>query len=332
MPRGSRSTPAGEHRPVLLSEVLDVLAPAPGELAVDCTLGWAGHAAELLRRVAPLGRLVGIDFDADNLPYARVRVEAAGGAFSLHHGNFASLPAVLAAEGVTAVDIVLADLGMSSMQVDDAGRGFSYVRDGPLDMRMDRSRGRTAAQLLASLSREQIRDALDGLGDEPEADRIADAIVAARDAKPLERTGDLVGVIRDAVPAGTGPWRLHPGPGRWNSHPAARTFQALRILVNRELANLQQLLRVLPEVLRPGGRAAVISFHSGEDRLVKAAFRHGHRAGLYERVAAEPVQPSWQERQDNPRARSAKLRWAVRARTAPAAASQVRSANPAPGL
>jgi 16S rRNA (cytosine1402-N4)-methyltransferase len=313
MPRGPRSTPAGEHRPVLLDELLEILTPRPGELAVDCTVGWAGHAVELLRRVGPAGRLIGIDFDADNLPHARTRLETVGGAFSLHHGNFAALQSVLAAEGVEAVDSVLADLGMSSMQVDDADRGFSYVRDGPLDMRMDRSRGRTAAQLLATLSREQIREALAEFGDEPEAERIADAIVAARDKQPLERTGDLVRVIREAVPAASGPWRLHPGPGRWNSHPASRTFQALRILVNRELANLQQLLRVLPDVLRPGGRAAVISFHSGEDRLVKAAFRDGARTSLYERVAEEPVRPSWQERQSNPRARSAKLRWAVRA-------------------
>src|SRR5262249_24744631 len=152
------------------------------------------------------------------------------------------------------------------------------VRDGPLDMRMDRSRGRTAAQLLATLPEADLARALRDLGDQPEAQRIAVAIVAARQPGPLERTGDLTRVIMEATRSGPQPRRLHPEPGRWDLHPAARTFQALRILVNRELANLEQLLRVLPTCLRPGGRAAIISFHSGEDRLVKAAFRDGLRA------------------------------------------------------
>src|SRR5262249_29309125 len=163
-------------------------------------------------------------------------------------------------------------------QVDDAGRGFSYVRDGPLDMRMDRTRGRTAAELLASLPGEELAHALRELGDEPEAERIAAAIVAVRRLKPLESTRQLSRLIQEV--AGQPSWRLHPAPGRWNLHPAARTFQALRLLVNRELGNLQALLRVLPDVLGAGGRAAILSFHSGEDRLVKAAFRDGLRSGL----------------------------------------------------
>jgi 16S rRNA (cytosine1402-N4)-methyltransferase len=304
-----RSTPPGQHRPVLLDEVLAALAPRPGEVAVDCTVGWAGHAAELLRRVGPGGRLIGLDFDAENLHRARERLKAVGFPFALHHGNFAGLPAALAAEGVPAVDVLLADLGMSSMQVDDAERGFSYVRDGPLDMRMDRSRGRTAAQVLATIAEDDLRQALRELGDEPEAERVAAALVAARRQRPLERTGEVARVLVEAA----GGWRLHPAPGRWHLHPAARTFQALRILVNRELANLEQLLRVLPSCLRPGGRAALISFHSGEDRVVKAAFREGLHAGAYEAVSPEPVRASWAERQDNPRSRSAKLRWARRA-------------------
>jgi 16S rRNA (cytosine1402-N4)-methyltransferase len=314
--RGQRSTPAGEHRAVLLDEVLAALAPQPGEVVVDCTVGWAGHAVELLRRVGPQGRLIGIDFDADNLPRARERLESVGHPFALHQGNFAGLPAILAAEGLAAVDVLLADLGMSSMQVDDPERGFSYVRDGPLDMRMDRSRGRSAAQLLASINPEELRQALRDLGDEPEAERITAAIISARQqGRPLERTLDLARVIMEATQTahrqGQG-WRLHPHPGRWNLHPAARTFQVLRILVNRELANLEQLLRVLPEYLRPGGRVAIISFHSGEDRLVKAAFREGERAGVYAAVAAEPLRASFEERGANPRSRSAKLRWARR--------------------
>jgi 16S rRNA (cytosine1402-N4)-methyltransferase len=293
---------------VLLDEVLAALDPQPGEVAVDCTVGWAGHAVELLRRVGPHGRLLGIDFDADNLPRARERLAAVGFPFSLHHGNFAGLPGVLAAEGVSAADVLVADLGMSSMQVDDAERGFSYVRDGPLDMRMDRSRGRTAAQLLATIPETDLARALRELGDEPEAERFAAALVAARQREPLERTSDVARVLLEAS-RGKG-WRLHPAPGKWNLHPAARTFQVLRILVNRELANLEQLLRVLPHCLRPRGRAAVISFHSGEDRLVKAAFRDGRHASVYAAVSEEPVRASFAERTDNPRARSAKLRWA----------------------
>jgi len=317
--RGQRSTPAGEHRPALLHDVLAVLDPQPGEVVVDCTVGWAGHAAELLRRVGPQGRLLGIDFDPDNLPRARERLETVGFPFRLHHGNFAGLPAVLAAEGLVAVDLVLADLGMSSMQVDDPQRGFSYSRDGPLDMRMDRSRGRTAAQLLATISEKQLAQALRDLGNEPEAEAIAAAIVAAQRQSPLLRTGELVRVIMASGQIGKEEksWRLHPAPTLWNLHPAARTFQTLRLLVNRELANLEQLLRVLPTALRPGGRAAVISFHSGEDRLVKAAFRNGVRAGLYGRVSPEAIRARWEEYSANPRARSAKLRWVQRAENSP---------------
>lgn len=310
MKRGRRSTPAGEHRAVLRDEVLRVLDPQPGQVAVDCTVGWGGHAVEILRRLGPTGKLIGVDLDAENLPRARQRLEEVGYPFALHHGNFAGLPAVLAAEGVAAADLLVADLGMSSMQVDDAARGFSYARDGELDMRMDRSRGRTAAQMLATIPEDDLRKALVELGDEPEAARIAAAIIAARSAQPLARTSDLARVILEAV--GSGPWRLRPAKGKWNLHPAARTFQALRILVNRELGNLGNLLRVLPDCLHPGGRAAIISFHSGEDRLVKAAFRLGLQTGTYAEIAAEPVRASFAERTENPRSRSAKLRWARR--------------------
>jgi 16S rRNA (cytosine1402-N4)-methyltransferase len=314
MKRVRRSTPPGQHRPVMLQEVLHVLNVQPGSVVVDCTIGWAGHAVELLRRAGPEGRLIGLDLDAENLPGARERLSETSLPFHLHHSNFAGLPAILASEGIELVQAVVADLGMSSMQVDDAARGFSYVREGPLDMRMDRSRGRTAAQLLATVSESTLAQALRELGDEPEAERIAAALVAARQARPLEQTSDVSRAILEATqPSGAkGRWRLHPTPGRWNLHPAARTFQVLRMLVNRELANLQQLLRVLPTVLAPGGVAAIISFHSGEDRLVKTAFREGLRIGVYREVADEPLRATLEERQDNPRSRSAKLRWARR--------------------
>jgi 16S rRNA (cytosine1402-N4)-methyltransferase len=313
MKRRPRSTPPGQHRPVLLDEVLQILQPRPGQTVVDCTVGWAGHAVELLRRVQPGGQLIGLDLDAENLPRARERLETVGGAFHLHHGNFAALPTVLAVHAPDGADLLVADLGMSSMQVDDPQRGFSYARGGPLDMRLDRSRGRTAAELLAGIPEAELAQALRELGDEPHAAAIAAAIVAARQHAPLQQTEELVQLIMHATGQDRTGWRLHPTAGKWNLHPAARTFQALRILVNRELASLEHLLRVLPQCLRPGGTAALISFHSGEDRLVKSAFRAGVHAGLYADAAAEPIRAGGQERQDNPRSRSAKLRWARRA-------------------
>ncbi len=313
--RGRRSTPPGAHRPVMLDEVLAALDPKPGEVVVDCTLGFAGHAAELLRRVGPTGKLIALDLDPANLPPARERLAAVSPDFELHHANFAGFPAVLAAAGLDGCDAVLADLGMSSMQVDDADRGFSFMRDGPLDMRMDRTRGRTAAELLNTLPAEDLAAGFRDLGDEPEADTIAAAIVSRRSTKPIERTRELMDLVMEAAPVRVNPHPMkgEPTPRQQMIRPTARVFQALRILVNRELANLEELLRVLPWCLRPGGRAAVISFHSGEDRLVKAAFKEGQRTGIYKAISEEPVRPSFGERTDNPRARSAKLRWAVRA-------------------
>ncbi|MFL5342652.1 MAG: 16S rRNA (cytosine(1402)-N(4))-methyltransferase RsmH [Gemmataceae bacterium] len=307
-----RSTPEGEHRPVLLADVLAALDPRPGDVAVDCTVGRAGHAVELLRRVGPAGRLVGFDLDPANLEPARARLAEVSPNFTLHHGNFAGLASVLAAEGLQA-DVLLADLGMSSMQVDTADRGFSFARDGPLDMRMDPTRGRTAAELLVTLPIEELVAAFRDLGDEPDAEKIAAAIVARRAKQPLLRTRELADLVRQSAPV-----RVEHGPGRptprqQETRPAARVFQALRILVNRELSNLDHLLRILPEVLAPGGRAAMISFHSGEDRRVKAAFRDGLRQGVYAEVSEEPVRATFAERTANPRSRSAKLRWAKRA-------------------
>lgn len=310
MIRGRRSTPEGEHLPVMLDEVLAALAPQPGEVAVDCTVGRAGHAAELLKRVGPTGCLIGLDLDAANLDPARERL--AGDNVELFHSNFAGLAGILAGR---AVDVVLADLGMSSMQVDDPGRGFSFTRDGPLDMRMDPSRGATAAQLLATRTAKELADAFRQYGDEPDADRIAAAIVEARKTKPLERTLELADLVQAAAPVKVDPVRRKgvPSPRQQRMRPVARVYQALRILVNRELASLQELLRVLPAVLKPGGRAAIISFHSGEDRLVKTAFRDGLRAGVWAEASDDPVRATFEERQRNPRSRSAKLRWAKKA-------------------
>src|SRR5687768_8270422 len=189
--RVRRSTAAGGHRPVLLAEVLAALDPRPGQTVVDCTLGFAGHAVELLKRVSPDGLLIATDLDPGNIEPARAKLEEVGGLFALHHSNFAGLTGVLAGEGVTRVDGLLADLGMSSMQVDDRDRGFSFMRDGPLDMRMDRTRGRTAADLLNTLPAEELAACFRDLGDEPQADAIAAAIAERRRRKPVERTKEL---------------------------------------------------------------------------------------------------------------------------------------------
>ncbi len=310
-----RSTPHGEHIPVLLAEVLEALNPQPGEIAFDGTLGFAGHAAELLDRIGPTGMLLGTDFDPINLEQARARLTEVGHPFHLHHGNYAGVQTIIGQHGCEGVDVLLVDLGMSSMQLDEAERGFSYMRDGPLDMRMDPTRGQTAAELLAHISEEELRTALVEIGDEPNAEWIARAIVEHRRTQPILRTVELTQLIGKAlgqiVDKSEGR-KLRKGKDKWETHPAARTFQVLRILVNRELANLDHLLRVLPDALRPGGRAAIISFHSGEDRRVKHAFKQGLAMGVYDRIADDPIRPLFDEQKNNPRSRSAKLRWAVR--------------------
>ena len=298
----------------MLAEVLDCLRPRPGAIIVDCTVGFAGHARELLQQTGPGGKLIGFDLDASNLEKARERLAEVELPFSLHHGNFAGAARVVGETAPEGCDCLLADLGMSSMQLDDPQRGFSFMRDGPLDMRMDPSRGRTAADLLATLPEAELAALIAGLGDEPQADRIARAIVRQRGQAPLLRTEELRQLIEEAAPVKVNP---HPTKGQPKPHqqklaPIARVFQALRILVNRELGNLEALLRQLPSLLKRGGRAAIISFHSGEDRLVKAAFKEGQRAGVYAAASDEPLRATFEERVTNPRARSAKLRWAVR--------------------
>lgn len=307
---GERSTGEGEHRPVMLTEVLNALNLQPGHIVVDCTLGFAGHAVELLRAVGPSGKLIATDLDPANLPRAESKLTATGNPFALHHGNFAGLPNVLAAEGGVVVHGLVADLGMSSMQVDDPNRGFSFMRDGPLDMRMDPTRGVTAADLVNTLSADELAAALRDLGDEPAADAIAATVVARRKTRPVLRTTELREIVEQAAPV-----RVLRGPGQPPERkqlllPTTRVFQALRVLVNRELASLTHLLRVLPAVLAPGGVAALISFHSGEDRLIKAAFREGVRTGVYSASSDDPIRPTDDEIRSNPRARSAKLRWA----------------------
>jgi len=324
--RAQGRTPAGTHVPVLVAEVMDALRPAPGETAVDCTVGYGGHTLELLKRIGPTGRLLGFDVDAANLERARVRLAAAAGgaAIMLRRGNFAGIDRALAAEHIDAANVILADLGVSSMQVDDPARGFSYKFDGPLDMRMDSRIPRTAADLLRDLAAEELAAALAELADEPKAVTISRRIAEERERRPITQTQDLVRLIFDAKGLSPRHWRKQQRgtaglPGRGDAreapdlHPAAKTFQALRILVNDELGALRQLLRVAPACLAPGGRIGIISFHSGEDRLVKLAFRDGLRAGVFEAISDEPVRPTAQEIHDNPRSAAAKFRWAQKA-------------------
>jgi 16S rRNA (cytosine1402-N4)-methyltransferase len=291
--------------PVLLAGVLAAIDPRPGKTVVDCTAGLGGHSAEILRCVTPGGRLIALDFDPANLELARAKLAPFGGRFDLFHSNFAALPTILAQAGVEKADGVLADLGVASPQIDDPARGFSYRASGPLDMRMDPTRGQPASALVNRMSERELAAALLELGDETDAPMIARLIVERRVHKPILTTDELTAIVCEARD-----FTLQRAAGA-KLHPAARTYQALRILVNRELANLERLLAVLPDVLNPGGVAAIISFHSGEDRRVKEAFREGRRSGIYSDTSPDPILATEQETKANPRSRSAKLRWAV---------------------
>ncbi len=317
-------TPAGTHVPVMLSEVLDALQPRENDIIIDCTLGYGGHAHALLDRLGPTGRLIGLDVDAAQLARTAERLRApvypqADGSnpvapprIRLHRSHFAGIGKVLAREQLDGCDCLLADLGASSMQVDDPARGFSYKYDAPLDMRMDDRLVRTAADLLQSLSQEDLSVALDTLADEPDHERIASAIVERRSVEPITRCRQLTRLVLAAKERGSRrPTTENDISGR--RHPAARVFQALRMMVNDELNGLEQLLRAAPYCLRPGGRVCVISFHSGEHERVERAFANGVRGDLYGTTASEAILPTAQERYDNARSRSAQLRWAIRA-------------------
>ena len=301
-------TPAGSHRPIMVEEVLGCLQPSAGEVAVDCTLGGGGHAETILPHLRPGGRLLGLDVDGLELSRTEARLRAAGcgpDVFTTRHTNFAGLTQALAAEGLSAVDLVLADLGVSSMQIDNPARGFSYKAPGPLDMRMNPSRGEPASRLLARISEEALAVLLTEHADEPHARLIAGLLKRA----PLDTTHAVERTVRMGLAAQLP--RLAPADVKIS---VRRTFQALRIAVNDEFAALDALLRVLPQCLTPGGRVAILTFHSGEDRRVKKAFQAGHRAGVYAEVATEVIRSAKEETFSNRRAASAKLRWAVRAR------------------
>lgn len=288
------------HRSVLLAEVVELLEPTGHDVIVDCTVGLGGHSAELLSRAGADARLIGIDLDAGNLARARERL-GGGDRVRLFEANFSDIDAVLAEAGAQAADVILADLGVASTQIDDPARGFSFQADGPLDMRMDPQGDRTAADLVNSLGEQALADLIYEYGQERFSRRIARAIVARRMEGPIERTDVLARLVAGAVPA---PARR----SRRGVHPATRTFQALRIAVNDELRSLDTLLDRLPAVLAPGGRAGVISFHSLEDGRVKRAFSSLKSAHLVDALTKKPLTAGETEIAANPRSRSAKLR------------------------
>ena len=299
----SGKTPAGMHRPVMVAEVLQALAPQPGEVAVDCTLGFAGHAQELLARLLPGGRLLGLDADPIELPKAEARLRGLGfgpDVFTARRGNFAGLPQALWDAQINGADVVLADLGVSSMQLDDSGRGFSLKNEGPLDMRMNPQRGQPASVFLQRIRAQALQELLGENADEPRAAMLAPALAG----KLFPTTTALAKAVQAALP------RLNKDEG---DASIRRVFQALRIAVNDEFSALETLLRHLPACLNPGGRAAVLAFHSGEDRRVKQSFAAGLRQGIYAEISG-PLRPGPEEQRANPRSTPAKLRWARRAR------------------
>lgn len=296
----SGKTPAGTHVPVMLPEVLEALQPQPGETIVDCTLGYGGHAQKILECIQPGGRLIGLDVDPIEQPKTESRLRVLGfspDTLHVYRSNFAGLPHVLASENLTGVDCILADLGVSSMQLDMPSRGFSVKIAGPLDMRMNPEKGQPAAQWLSKITPHKLATALVKNADEPHAAILSEALAG----QFFETTVSLADAVCAALPRVSDEERVLT---------VRRVFQTLRIAVNDEFSALDALLRCLPDCLNPGGRVAIITFHSGEDRRVKKAFKAGLLEGRYTAIAEDVVRPQPEECRDNPRASAAKLRWA----------------------
>jgi 16S rRNA (cytosine1402-N4)-methyltransferase len=310
---GFRETPQGvgrgsgreaSHVPVLLNQAIDFLAVRRGGTYIDATVGLGGHSFEIAKRLGAPGRLIGFDKDPAALEVAKSKIVVSGSSLAvaepdwptveLRHGSFADLAND---QRPATIDGLLADIGVSSLQLDDAARGFSFQADGPLDMRMDPRNERTAEQVVNHLSERELADVIYEFGEERRSRRIARAIVRSR---PIRSTAQLADVISAAArPMNSEERRIHP---------ATRTFQALRIFVNRELDDLRALLEAAPRIMKPGGRVVIISFHSLEDRIVKDAFREGVKQGHYRALTKKPVTATDEESDRNPRARSAKLR------------------------
>ena len=301
----SNAVRSAEHVPVLVEQVVQLLEPMPGQIVVDCTCGLAGHSLALAERLQGQGRLVCLDLDPSCLAIARQRLANYPVQADFVHANFTDVDRVLAELRVQSVDVILADLGVSSSQLDDPERGFSFQTDGQLDMRYDRTAGNAATDIVNSLSERDLADVIFEYGGEKHSRKIAKEICRARRSGRITTTRTLADIVATAL-------RASPASRPGRIHPATRTFQALRIAVNQEVDNLNALLTKAPTLLAPGGRIGVISFHSGEDRPVKTAFQQASRAGIYEILTRKPIRATNQQIQQNPRCRSAKLRVARR--------------------
>lgn len=302
-------TPAGMHRSICVNEIMDILNVSPGQVGMDATLGYGGHSLEILKCLLPGGRLYATDVDPLELPRTQERLAALGyGADVLivKRMNFAGIDRVVAESGP--LHFVLADLGVSSMQIDNPERGFSFKVEGPLDLRLNPSKGKSAAALLKTISTDKLEELLFENSDEPHARPIAMAVTRTlQSGMTIETTTQLQKVIAEAL-------SFIPQQNRKDEVKKAcqRCFQALRIEVNDEFGVLNQFLEKLPDALAAGGRVAILSFHSGEDRRVKKSFQRLFREGVYSEIAPDPIRPSAEECFSNPRARSAKLRWAIK--------------------
>lgn len=307
-----------QHKSVLLQECIDALNIRPDGIYLDGTLGGAGHSSQIARRLTEGGRLIGVDRDRTALAAAKERLAPYADRVTLVHSNFAEIDAILDSLGIPAVDGMLFDLGVSSPQLDDASRGFSYMADAPLDMRMDKDDALTAGEVVNTWPQGELRRILYDYGEERYAPQIAAAICRAREKAPVETTLELVDIIRSAMPAQA---------LREKQHPAKRSFQAIRIAVNDELGAVEAMMASAPDKLNAGGRLCVISFHSLEDRIVKSGIAARERGCTCPReapvctcgfvqtlksVSRKPIVPGEEERRRNPRARSAKLRVAER--------------------
>lgn len=303
-------TPAGMHRSICVDEIMEFLCISPGQTGMDATLGYGGHSLEILKRLQPNGRLFATDVDPFELPKTEQRLRSLGfgeDTLFVRKMNFSHIDAIVAESGP--LDFVLADLGISSMQIDNPHRGFSFKVEGPLDLRLNPKSGIPASELLSTISQKTLETILILNSDEPYAHPIAETIsTRVMGGISIETTTQLKELVEEAL-------QFIPKQQRRDEvkKSCQRVFQALRIEVNDEFEVLDTFLEKLPDALAPGGRVAILSFHSGEDRRVKKSFQQLFREGVYSEVASGPVRPSAQECNTNPRARSAKLRWAIKA-------------------
>jgi 16S rRNA (cytosine1402-N4)-methyltransferase len=293
------------HVPVMLSEVLDYLKLAPGQIIVDATLGTGGHSVEILKRITPGGRLIGIDRDENSLAICRQRLMEFKDNTEFVHANFADLDLVMANLGVEKIDGIVFDLGISSYQLHDAQRGFSFQEEGPLDMRLDKSSYISAYDLINNLNENEISQLLWNFGQERWHNRIARLLIQERRNEPISTTKQLANLVMRAIPQ-------RYRRSYYRIHPATRTFQAVRIAVNRELEILENAIKKAVDLLRKQARICVISFHSLEDRMIKHTFRALKAEGLIEIITAKPLTPGFREIEVNPSSRSSKFRVAER--------------------